>query len=298
MKADWIALDWGTSRLRAFAMGADGTELARASSDNGMSALGQNDFEPALLGLIGPWLGEGRTLILAAGMVGARQGWAEAPYLAAPCAPFDPARFVSAPAADPRLDVRIAPGVAQTDPPDVMRGEETQIAGFLSAAPDFDGVLCLPGTHTKWVRVSAGEIVGFRSFMTGEMFALLATHSILRHSLDDAFDEAAFAEAAADGLSRPEQIAGRLFSLRAESLLGDPAPGVARARLSGWLTGMELAATRGWWLGTNIALIGAAENAARYRAALAAEGVDAPVVPAEEATLAGLKAAHSALAAR
>ena len=88
---DWIALDWGTSRLRAFAMSDAGAEIASAESDDGMGALASGDFEPALLRLIEPWLGEGRMPILAAGMVGARQGWVEAPYLKAPCAPLDPA---------------------------------------------------------------------------------------------------------------------------------------------------------------------------------------------------------------
>jgi 2-dehydro-3-deoxygalactonokinase len=84
---------------------------------------------------------------------------------------------------DPRLRVSILPGLKQAVPPDVMRGEETQIAGFLAAAPGFDGVLCLPGTHAKWVQISAEEVVSFRTFMTGELFDLLSTQSVLRHSI-------------------------------------------------------------------------------------------------------------------
>ncbi|MEL7465629.1 MAG: 2-dehydro-3-deoxygalactonokinase [Pseudomonadota bacterium] len=292
MTINWIALDWGTSRLRAFAMNGDGAVMDRRASDDGMGGLEADGFEPTLLSLIGDWLADAPPTF-AAGMLGARGGWVEAPYASAPCAPLDPTLFSRAPAADPRLRVAIVHGVAQTSPPDVMRGEETQIAGFLSAHPSFDGALCLPGTHSKWVRVSAGEIVGFRTFMTGEMFALLANRSILSRSLDDGFDEGAFAEAAADGRSRPEQIASRLFSLRAEGLLTSPAPGMARARLSGWLIGMELAAAKGWWLGADVALIGAPDIAARYSAALAQEGVAAPVVNAEDASLAGLRVAKT-----
>jgi hypothetical protein len=73
-----------------------------------------------------------------------------------------------------------------------MRGEETQIAGFLAQNPGFDGVLCLPGTHTKWVHISAGEVVSFRSFMTGELFATVGPHSVLRHSVGEGWDDAAF----------------------------------------------------------------------------------------------------------
>ena len=99
-----------------------------------------------------------------------------------PCPPA-PAAFARAPTADPRLVVRILPGLSQDDPPDVMRGEETQIAGLLAREPDFDGIACLPGTHTKWAHVSAGEVVSFASYMTGELFGLLAATSVLRKTL-------------------------------------------------------------------------------------------------------------------
>ena len=146
----WIAVDWGTSRLRVWRM--DGASaLDRAASDKGMAGLARAAFEPALLALIEPWLADAHDVI-ACGMVGAKQGWVDAPYRSAPCtaAATD---LATAPTTDPRMTVRIAPGVSQTSPPDVMRGEETQIAGFLMDLPDFDGVVCLPGTHTKWVHV-------------------------------------------------------------------------------------------------------------------------------------------------
>ena len=91
--------------------------------------------------------------------------------------------------ADPRLTVPVIGGPAPDKPADVMRGEETQIAGFFFENQGFDGVLCLPGTHSKWVQISAGEIVSFRTFMTGEIFALLADRSVLRHTLDQEWDD-------------------------------------------------------------------------------------------------------------
>ncbi len=109
-----------------------------------------------------------------------------------------------------------------------MRGEETQVAGFLSATPDFDGTLCLPGTHTKWVQISAGEIVSFRTVMTGDLFAALAGHTVLRHSIGAGAHgpKPAFLDAVADAMARPEALTARLFSLRAEGLLVelDPKP--------------------------------------------------------------------------
>ncbi|RYH94878.1 MAG: 2-dehydro-3-deoxygalactonokinase, partial [Acetobacteraceae bacterium] len=173
----WIAVDWGTSNLRAWAVSADGDVLAETSSEEGMGKLTRDGFEPALLRLIGPWL-ERRPPIVACGMVGSRQGWCEAAYRTVPCTPLDRTALVTAPVQDPRLNVAIAPGLKQLAPADVMRGEETQIAGALRLMPGYDGVMCLPGTHSKWVHISAGEVVSFQTFMTGEMFALLSEQSV------------------------------------------------------------------------------------------------------------------------
>ena len=124
-------------------------------------------------------------------MVGARQGWLEVPYSETPCKPIFPEAIGRPDTRDQRLRVFVLGGIKQTTPaPDVMRGEETQIAGILSADPSFEGVLCLPGTHTKWVRISAGEIVDFKTFMTGELFSLLSRQSVLRHSLNGAGSDA------------------------------------------------------------------------------------------------------------
>lgn len=287
MTPDWIAVDWGTSNLRAWAMGPGGV-LAHATSDDGMGKLARDQFEAALLRLIDPWL-TGPTPVIACGMVGSRQGWHEAPYRTVPCRPVAADALVAVPTADPRLRMLIAPGLRQMTPPDVMRGEETQIAGALALQPDYDGVFCLPGTHSKWVQVSAGEVISFQTFLTGEMFALLSTQSVLRHGMaGDGWDDAAFDVALSDALSRPERIAARLFSLRAEGLIGGLEPAVARARLSGLLIGIELAASRPYWLGQAVTIIGAEGISTAYARALMAQGVTARQLPATECTLAGL----------
>jgi 2-dehydro-3-deoxygalactonokinase len=287
---DWIGADWGTTNLRVWAMDRLGGVLARAESENGMGALDQAGFEPALLSLIGTWLPSARvTPVIACGMVGSRQGWVEAPYVAVPCAPGGAGRLVGPPVRDGRIAVHVVRGLKQDDPADVMRGEETQIAGFLSARPQFDGVLCLPGTHSKWARISAGEVVSFQTFMTGEMFALLAQQSVLRHGIaPEGWDETAFLAAVSEAISRPERLAARLFALRAESLLTGLAPVVARSRLSGLLIGAELAGARPYWLGQRVAIVGAGALSRVYHRALAAQGVEADMLEGRAATLAGL----------
>lgn len=291
--ADWIAVDWGTSNLRAWAM-RRGSAIAEVSSDQGMSSLAPEAFEPTLLSLIEPWLGTARMTVVACGMVGARQGWAEAAYQSVPCPPVG-AGATRPLVKDPRLEVYILPGLSQSSPPDVMRGEETQIAGFLSDTPDFDGILCLPGTHTKWAQISAGEVVSFRTFMTGELFALISKQSVLRHSIDDSWNDGAFAEAVRDGMADPQALAGRFFGLRAAGLLSDPVPGDAASRLSGLLLGAELSAARAYWLGQRVALLGAQKLNTLYATSLSAEGVTAETADASRATLTGLSAAYARL---
>ena len=294
-RAAWIAADWGSSNLRAWAIAPDGATLAEATSAAGASALAAEAFEPALLALAGGWLGDGRTDVIVCGMAGARGAWVEAAYSPVPCAPT-PAAFARAPTADLRLAVRILPGLRQDKPADVMRGEETQIAGLLAHEPGFDGVACLPGTHTKWVHVAGGEVVSFASYVTGEIFALLAGASVLRKTVaQDGWSEEDFLQAAEDGLPRPERVPARLFPLRAEALLHGLAPERARSRLSGMLIGAELAAAKHYWLGRDVVLIGAAGLAGAYRDALAIGGLGARIADATEMTRSGLAAAHALL---
>jgi len=224
--------------------------------------------------------------VIACGMVGSRQGWTEAAYTAVPCPPL----ASDLTPAGPRC--HIIPGLKQTAPADVMRGEETQIAGFLALNPKWDGVICLPGTHTKWVHVSADEVVSFQTLMTGDLFAAITGHTVLRHSCAQGWDDAGFIKGVEDAISRPEKLAARLFSLRAEGLLNDLPNAVARARLSGLLIGAELAATKPYWLGQQIAVIGAGTLARLYVSALAAQAAPATQVNADRATLAGLTAAY------
>ncbi|ABL70832.1 2-dehydro-3-deoxygalactonokinase [Paracoccus denitrificans] len=293
MTPNWIAVDWGTTRLRAWAM-RDAQPLGARSSDRGMSALTPTEFEPALLDLIADWLpATGRMRVVACGMVGARGGWAEASYRAIPCPPIDPRRATSIPTRDPRLDVRILPGLSQAEPPDVMRGEETQIAGFLAGHPDFEGALCLPGTHSKWVRLSRGRVERFRSFMTGEIFALLAGQSVLRLTIGTARpDPTAVVQAGAQALADPHAAQSGLFALRAAALLRGLAPEQAAGRLSGLLIGAELAAARDFWQDAPTVIVGAPDLARLYETLLLAAGARTCQKDASALVLAGLAAAR------
>jgi 2-dehydro-3-deoxygalactonokinase len=216
-----------------------------------------------------------------------------------PCKPF---RFDSVgrpETRDPRLRVFILPGLKQTEPtPDVMRGEETQIAGVISDDPQFAGVLCLPGTHTKWVRIHAGDIVRFRTFMTGELFNLLSAHSVLRHSLDDetGSDEIEFAASVESMAAEAAQLAAQLFSIRAQSLVSELRPATAKARLSGLLIGVELAAAKHDWCDQALTIVANGPQAELYAQGLRVLGQEARIIDAPHVTLIGLKSAYLQIA--
>ncbi len=295
-RIEWIAADWGTSNLRCWAMSSRDEVLFRAESNQGMSAVtsGDGDFESALLDLIQPWLRSGESIpVSACGMVGAKQGWIEAPYALAPCSPVT--TQISAPARSPEIDVRIHAGVKQINPADVMRGEETQIAGLLAAEPDFKGLVCLPGTHTKWATISDGSIQHFHSYLTGELFTLLAEQSVLRLTIaPEGWTEPAFLDALRASFATPESLLSRCFSLRAEALLNDLDQVEARSRLSGFLIGQELSgALKDANPAGTITLVGSDSLVEIYRVALESLGRKADIVPNETAILAGLAAGRS-----
>ncbi|MBD8890033.1 2-dehydro-3-deoxygalactonokinase [Roseibium litorale] len=291
--AAWFAVDWGTSHLRVWAMDGEDQVLTRIHSGKGMAGMAPEAYAPELLALAGPWLpASGSVYAVICGMAGSRQGWIEAPYLEVPVAPSS-SGMVRAATGDHRLNAYIVPGLCQTAPADVMRGEETQIAGYLRKNPEFDGYLCLPGTHSKWVSVSGGKVQSFVTVMTGEMFALLGKTSVLRHSVaESGWSEAEFEKGVRQSLDHPERFIASLFAIRAEGLLANLGGEAARALLSGMIIGAELAASRSAWMDRPVVVIGEGALISIYQAALKAAGASAEVFSGDEATLSGLCAAY------
>ena len=294
--AKWVAVDWGHSNFRAWIYDRGDRLIDLIKSETGTRALKPTEFESALVDAIGPYLGDAKTQVVCCGMVGGDHGWQKTPYAKVPCEPANVGEALLAATNDPRLEVYILPGVSQENPADVMRGEETQISGFLADNPKFDGVLCLPSAHTKWAHISAGEVVSFRTFMTGEMFSVMSKHSILSQSVQDkGWDDIEFENSVSDGMSSPQLVGARLFGLRAEGLLKNLSPATAKARLSGLLIGLELAGSRPYWLGQNIAIIGEPTLSALYAAALRVQDAPAELVGGDRMTETGLKSAYNQL---
>ncbi len=299
-RADFVAVDWGTSSLRAWAMAADGSVVAETRSADGMGTLTPDGFEPVLrarLADLAPAIGHlaAPLPVLLCGMVGARQGWREAPYAAVP-AGLDAIADATVALDVAGLDARILPGLCRRDParPDVMRGEETQLLGLVLADADATGAVCMPGTHSKWVRLEAGRVVDFATVMTGELFAVVAGHSILRHTLAGSTGSGdpaspAFLAGLRTGLEAPELLPARLFSIRAESLLFGAEAEASADRLSGLLIGAEIGAGLSAF-GANgpVTLVASGRHARLYGAAFEVAGRPAPLVDADAAVRAGL----------
>jgi 2-dehydro-3-deoxygalactonokinase len=241
----FIGVDWGTTAFRAYLADADGRALATIPDGDGALALKSGEHESYLAGRLADWP---KLPVLACGMVGAKQGWREAPYV--PC----PAGLAEIAAA--RLDIAtgfgvvgIVPGLSARDrggAPDVMRGEETQILGGLAAGLG-DGVYVLPGTHSKWARVEGGRILGFETFMTGEVFAVLKTHSVLGRMMAPPRPGEGFARGvdAARGLERPGDLLHAIFAARTFGLFETLPPDQLGEYLSGLLIGAEILAGAG-----------------------------------------------------
>jgi 2-dehydro-3-deoxygalactonokinase len=268
-------------------MSEEDVVLERVEARCGMQSVvnGDGDFEAALVAVIEPWLGRDRVIpVRICGMAGAKRGWQEVPYAAVPCSPKTPFQSVLTRRSD--LSVFIRGGVKQGLPADVMRGEETQIAGLLAEMPGYEGLVCLPGTHTKWALVRAGEIQSFQTFMTGEVFALLCGQSVLRLTLgSEGWDEPAFLDGVSRSVGAPAGLFSECFRLRAEALLNGLEGALARSRLSGLLIGQELAAVRPE---TEVVIIGSDSLAGSYRVALRWMQVEARTLDVESAVVAGL----------
>jgi 2-dehydro-3-deoxygalactonokinase len=290
------AADWGTSNLRLWLLAADGAPLRELRSEEGLTKVADRNFAGVLDQKLAE-LGAAPDLpVIICGMAGSRQGWVEAPYVETPAALDDVLlRAVRAP--HPGRDVRILPGVAQKDSgqPDVMRGEETQLLGLGEALAG--RTVCMPGTHCKWVSLNGTSVTGFTTFLTGELFNLFSTASLLRHSVDQAArvmpDDADFLQACRELTEAPDQLPARLFSIRAASLLKGLTPPRASAILSGMLIGAEIGAARKIYLCGKIVLVGSGRLGQLYEAALAMAGFTVENADAEKLVRTGLYAAAS-----
>jgi 2-dehydro-3-deoxygalactonokinase len=297
MAGPFLACDWGTTNLRAWRVGEDGRVEASRDIPIGVSKLQPGEAEHRFRDEVRPALEATDLPAELCGMVGSNLGWLIAPYLEAPLDLDGLAAGMVTPPGEPR--VRIAPGVrcqGIAGAPDVMRGEETQVFGWLALDPTRSKgrhVVCHPGTHAKWVLVEDGRIVRFVTAMTGELYWVLSRHGVL--TTDSRPDDAkAFGEgvaAAGDG----DALSARLFSARSRVVAGNADPASAASYLSGLLIGSEVAVLPRLLRSDGVdrvVLLGDPGLTRWYAEAIASRGFDADQFSGDEAALAGLGALH------
>jgi len=285
-----IAIDWGTTHLRAYRLNAEGSIQSAKASPTGIMSIAGSDFETPLCEILADWNEAPDREILMSGMVGSRQGWIEVPYVPCPAGLSDLAAGLRPAPSSGGRRVLICPGLVCRDRngvPDVLRGEEVQIFGAIAISTRRTATICLPGTHSKHALVHDNTITGFTTHMTGEVFAVLREHSILgrlmapRRTDLDAFD---------DGVRRARQQGGLLhhiFAVRTRTLMNELGGASLADYLSGILIGHELGSAG---LAAPVLVVGAPELGALYQRALGHAGIESELIAGDVATVRGLHA--------
>jgi 2-dehydro-3-deoxygalactonokinase len=281
-----IALDWGTSNLRASLLGDGGAVIESRAAAGGVMAVPERRFAEALNALCGDWIDRHACPVIASGMVGSRQGWQEAPYVECPAGLVQAAGHLTRIELTARVALHIVPGLRCTGADgqdDVMRGEETQLWGAALAA----GSCCvLPGTHSKWAWSGDNNAVSrFQTYMTGELYGLLTQHGILGRLMQFGHTRPeAFARGVALGLAEHARVTHAIFAARTAGLMNRLEPDGLPDFLSGILIGAEIGGAVQGGTPQRVTLLGDDGLCQRYEAALALAGIATDRAPADATT--------------
>ncbi len=276
-----IGIDWGTSSLRAFLIGADGEVLDQVSKSEGIMHVKDGDFEGTFRNLIEPWVKAHALPVIASGMITSRNGWVETPYLSLPSGAQDLADALVTHQTSNGMTVTFVTGMT-TDHgyvPDVMRGEETQIIGATALGMP-DGVFVLPGTHSKWITVQNSLIDDYATFMTGDVFGALRQHTILGALIEEGpFNQQAFEMGCVAGLAEGSNLLHDLFGVRTLPLFGKIAGTMVADYLSGLLIGAEIKGAGAASIKGTVTIVGRSDLADRYAIALNAASLTSKRAP-------------------
>ncbi|MSP53578.1 MAG: 2-dehydro-3-deoxygalactonokinase [Gammaproteobacteria bacterium] len=293
--ANFIAVDWGSSNFRAYVVDELGRVGQRTKAHQGIARVKDESFPKTTRRLLGKWFNKyPETPVIMSGMIGSRQGWQEVAYVSCP------ATIGSIAAGTEKIvnhtferDIYIVPGLKLArgnDDFDIMRGEEIQAFGALQELPPADRhLICLPGTHTKWVEIRNGEIVNFKTFVTGEIFSLLARYSVLSSNMDGV---TYYPEVFAKGLKmamQSDDLLGDIFKVRIQALLGKLRPPEVSSYLSALLIGAEIKSAQKMFGDIkNIAVVAAPWLIEMYEQCLAPLNITVTGIKTDQASVNGL----------
>lgn len=289
-----IAVDWGTSSFRLWVLDAEGGVLSESRGGDGMLFAAREGFANVLLRHLKAAKAPADRPILVCGMAGARGGWAEAGYVETPAElSAISARAIAAPGV--KRDIRILPGLCQRLPgrPDVMRGEETQLLGAAGTLTE-RALVCMPGTHSKWVTVDEGRVESFSTYMTGELYDAISKHTILAapdRTVAEGADSPSFQDAVRAAFAQPGRVTSQLFAARSGQLLNGATPAAALAHISGTLIGAEIGGATGSDNRHSVRLVASGGLRALYESAFRTIEIAYECIDADDAVRKGLATA-------
>ena len=300
MNGGFVAIDWGSSNFRAYRVGPSGELLDRLATAAGVASLEREGMASAVDAVVTRWPPVAHALFCC-GMIGSSVGWTELPYLDCPIDPEDVARRMTSLTIGDHV-LRVSPGLtcrSADGVPDVIRGEEVLCLGVVRSEQRFrkgHGLLCLPGTHTKWVAIQDGAVHAFSTSLVGELYEALSTSSLLKHHLKGGAQVSEVFRLGVDYGASGGGLMRHLFSVRSRSVLGELAYEDGASLASGILIGSDICDAADVYadlMGASpLVLVGEAGLCELYRAALVHLGQDAVVMPAEKACIEGFKLIH------
>ncbi len=275
----------------------DGKLINEKSIPLGIKFINQKNFENILVNEFLDYLSENLIIdILCCGMIGSKQGWKDSGYFSVPFTPDFYKKLITVNTKNKKLNVYIVPGLKQNNPPDVMRGEETQSLGIITKYDNFDGVVCFTGTHSKWVQIVGNEIISFETFITGELFQIISQYSILKQSISTKkIDVNLATKYALITFSDPHKYTKNLFELRAKNLINNLKSTEVLSCLSGLTIGLEIAGSRKYWLGNQVILVGSSPMVDIYQLILNKQNIKTKIHDTSNISLTGLKVIYKNL---
>jgi 2-dehydro-3-deoxygalactonokinase len=292
----FVGVNWGSTNLRAYLIGADGSAIDEYSAPAGVVNLDRNGMAATMDALAARWPNSGP--VYASGMIGSNVGWKEVPYAEAPAGVADLAAAAVATEIG-SVPVHIVPGItcrrSFDGEPDILRGEEIEMMG-LAALGTNDGWVALPGTHTKWARLERGRVVEFFTSMSGEIFDRLTAKGLLASIVDgEAKDGPVFLKGVATGRARKLSLGTLLFGARAQVVRGFLSKSDAASYIRGLLIGSEIADAMAVYPTAGdaaVPLIGNRVVCTLYASALNSAGIASEIVDSRTACLRGFRALH------
>jgi len=286
-KIDWIAIDWGTTNFRAWFI--KGKKIIKEINEPyGIKNISDKNYENILIKILKiPKKTNNKINIISCGMIGSKQGWFNTGY--EKNLNLIKNNLVKVKTKNKFLDFYIVKGLAQNSPYDVMRGEETQALGYLQINKKFTGFLCLPGTHSKWIKINQGKLIKFKTYMTGELHEIISRHTILKHSLiEKKISKSIFKQSVLLSQKKNFNFFDHLFEFRSRNLLSNKKY-FPKSELIGYLIGSEIKSNINNIKNNKVIIIGSNYNSKLYSQAMQVLKIKNSIVDSTNVTIIGLK---------